>query len=342
MTLVTETPVPSSGPAPVPAQGRPRRRGAPPWLVWVGYAALAAQLVAFSLLSPVFPTASNTVTVLTQGAVLAIAGFGMAVVLITGGDDVLRGGIDLSTGAVVGLSGVVAAVLTAAGASAVVALPVALLVALVVGAVNAAAVVLGVRPLLATLASGAVASSVTLVLTQNVKVPVSGGVFGWLRDGSVVGLPASVVVLALVFAVTATAVGATRWGVRAYAAGQNPVAAAVAGVPVQRYVATSYLVSALLAGLAGLLLTARLSAGVPGVGDQLLLDVILTASMSVVFSRRLVVTIPGTLVSALFVAALTNGFTLAGVGSQWVGAVKGVLILLVVAVAAVRERSVQR
>jgi ribose transport system permease protein len=175
--------------------------------------------------------------------------------------------------------------------------------------------------------------------SNNVKVPFTGAAYEWLRDGSIAGLPVAVAVMLAVFAIVGLGLGRTSWGVRSYAVGQNPIAAKVAGISPRRYVFASYLISAGLAGLAGLLLSARLSAAVPGVGNQILLDIILVAFMSVVFSRRLVVSIPGTLVAAVFIAALTNGFTLLGVASQWVGAAKGVLILVVLAVVAIRGRS---
>jgi ribose transport system permease protein len=127
-----------------------------------------------------------------------------------------------------------------------------------------------------------------------------------------------------------------------YAVGQNATAASVAGLAPSRYRFTSYVISGLLGGIAGIILASRLSAAVPGIGSQILLDIILVAYMSTVFSRRLVVNVPGTVVAAVFVAGLANGLTLLGVASQWIGAAKGVLILLVLAVVVVRGRSATR
>lgn len=325
--------------APSVGMPRPVRRGTPAWLSWGGYATVLAVVLALSISAPNFLAPVNLAGVLNQAAVSAIAGFGLAVVIITGGDDVVGGGIDLSSGAVAGLAGTVAAVSSQAGVPPLAAVPVALAAALAVGAVNGGAVVLGLRPLLTTLATMGIAGSLTLMASNNVKVPFTGAAYEWLRDGSIAGLPVAVAVMLAVFAIVGLGLGRTSWGVRSYAVGQNPIAAKVAGISPRRYVFASYLISAGLAGLAGLLLSARLSAAVPGVGNQILLDIILVAFMSVVFSRRLVVSIPGTLVAAVFIAALTNGFTLLGVASQWVGAAKGVLILVVLAVVAIRGRS---
>lgn len=311
-------------------------RGAPAWLSWTGYATVLALILALSISSPNFLAPGNLSAVLNQGAVTAIAGFGLTVVIITGGDDLVDGGIDLSVGAVAGLSGTVAALASQAGVPPLAAVPAALAVAAAVGAVNGGAVVLGLRPLLTTLATMGIAGSLTLVASNNVKVPFSGDAYDWLRDGTVAGLPVAVSVMLVIFAVVGLGLGITTWGVRSYAVGQNPTAAKVAGISPAKYIFTSYVISAGLAGIAGVLLSVRLSAALPGLGSQILLDIILVAFMSLVFSRRMVVTIAGTLVSAIFVAALTNGFTLLGVGSQWVGAAKGVLILAVLAVVAIR------
>lgn len=331
----TTAPAEQHAPAPV-------RRGTPRWLTGAGYAAVVLVIMLFAAASPVFLTPGNIVAILNQAAVFAIAGSGLAVVIIIGGDDVVTGGIDLSVGAVAGLTGTVAAVAAASGVHPVPAIALALLVAVLAGAVNGAAVIIGVRPLLATLAMMGIAGSLTLVVSGNVKVPLTGSVFEALRDGTVAGMPIAVVTMVLVLAVGGLVMSSTPWGIRSYAVGQNPTAARVAGLSPSRYLFASYVVSAALAGLAGLLLVSRLSSAVPGLGEQILLDIILVAFMSVVFSRRLVVSLGGTFVAALFVAALTNGLTLLGVASQWVGAAKGLLILVVLAVVAVRGRGQAR
>ncbi|WP_104181863.1 ABC transporter permease [Arthrobacter sp. B0490] len=321
---------------------KPLRRGAPRWLAWAGYGAVVLVVLIFAVSSSAFLTPGNISATLNQAAVFAVAGFGLAVVIITGGDDVVNGGIDLSVGAVAGLAGTVAAVAAGTGMQPPSAIALALLMSVAAGIINGSAVAIGLRPLLATLAMMGIAGSLNLVISGNVKVPLTGTTFEWLRDGRVAGLPVAVAVMLLAFAVVGLAMTRTTWGIRSYAVGQNPTAARVAGLNPVRYVFVSYIISAALAGVAGILLASRLSSAVPGLGDQILLDIVLVAFMSVVFSRRLVVSLGGTLVAALFVAALTNGFTLLGVASQWVGAAKGVLILVVLAVVAVRGRGTAR
>ena len=319
-----------------PRPTAPRKR--PALATWAGYAVVVLVLGFFAVGSPHFLQWENVSSVLNQAAVFGIAGIGLAIVIVTGGDDVLEGGIDLSVGATAGLAGTVTAVAFTAGGSAPTAVLTGLAVAAGLGALNGAAVVLGLRPLLATLATMGIATSLELVVSDNIKVGLDGGVFLWLRQGTFAGLPAAVVVLVLITLGAWWALGKTAWGVNSYAVGQNSIAASIAGLSPARYRFSSYVISGVLGGVAGVLLVSRLSASVPGIGTQILLDIILVAYMSTVFSRRLVVNVPGTVVAAIFVAGLANGLTLLGVASQWVGAAKGLLILLVLAVVVVRGR----
>ena len=314
-------------------------RGRPAIVAWAGYAVVLLVLGIFALGSPYFLQWENVASVLNQAAVFGVAGIGLAIVIIAGGDDILEGGIDLSVGATAGLSGTVTAVVAAAGTGTLAAVLTGLAVAAALGVLNGAAVVLGLRPLLATLATMGIATSLELVVSENIKVALDGGVFLWLRQGSFAGLPASVLLLAAATFVAWWALGKTSWGVNNYAVGQNATAASIAGLSPARYRFSSYVISGVLGGIAGVLLASRLSAAVPGIGGQILLDIILVAYMSTVFSRRLVVNIPGTVVAAIFVAGLANGLTLLGIASQWVGAAKGILILLVLAVVVVRGRN---
>lgn len=315
---------------------RPLRSGG-----WLGYAALAGVLLFFSLGSAYFLTGANISAILTQASAIGIAGVGLAVVIITGGDDVLDGGIDLSSGAVAGLAGMLCALLSAGGHPAWFAIISGIGLAALVGVVNGAGVILGLRPLLATLATMGIATSLELVLSQNIKVGVDNEFLTALRSAGWLGVPAAAWVLLVVGAIGWWALEKTSWGVNSYAVGQNPTAAEVAGLSPKRYRFTSYLIGSALAGVAGVLLVARLSAAVPGIGTQILLDIILVAYMSVVFSQRRLVTVPGTVLAAIFVAAVGNGLTLLGVASQWVGAAKGVLILLVLASVTLRGRKNQ-
>ncbi|GAA3668285.1 ABC transporter permease [Arthrobacter ginkgonis] len=342
MSTTAPEQVPAAAAAPTPAGARPRSIRTTGWTSYAGYGVVVLVLALFAVVSPVFTDPANIASIINQATVTAIAGMGLAVVIIVGGDDVVEGGIDLSVGATAAVAGSVTAVLTTAGVPPVLAILAALGTTLLIGTVNGVAVGLGLRPLLATLATMGIATSLDLVISQNMKIALDGQTFTWLRDASGLGVSGAVVVLLVVAAALIWVFHRTRLGVNAYAVGQNPTAARVAGLNPGRYRFASYLISSGLAGVAGILLASRLSAAVPGIGTQILLDIILVAYMSTVFSRRLVITIGGTLLAALFVTALSNGMTLAGIASQWVGAVKGALILAVLTVVVLRSKAGNR
>ncbi|MBL0371840.1 ABC transporter permease [Rhizobium sp. KVB221] len=286
-------------------------------------------LVIFSLTAPYFLTIGNIGNVLGQSAIAGVLAIGLTIVIIAGGSNVVTGGIDLSLAANMGLSAAVYASLTQAGFGDATAVVAALATGLVIGTVNAIAVVAaGIVPLLATLAVMNVVAGLELVLTQNTVIPASTAFLDFL-SASPFGFPMLAYVLIGFTAIIAAIIQYTPFGLRLYAVGEFPEAARAAGLPVKRYVATSFLASGLCGGIAGILSVSYLSGSTTGSGEMLL-PVVVTALLGSVFSRRLVPTIPGTLLSALFVGLLLNGFQLLNISSTLVSGVQGVLILLVV------------
>jgi ribose transport system permease protein len=318
---------------------RDRRRFAA-WLArsslrFGSYVAFAAVLFVFAWRAPSFLSVGNIGNILGQSAILGVLAFGMTIVIIGGGSNVVTGGIDLSLAANMGLSAAVYAALAQAGFTDAVALVGSLGAGAAIGAVNAISVVaLRILPLLATLAVMNIAAGLELVITQNTVIPADTTFLSFLSSNGVGGVPILAFVLMAVAAVLIVGVQYTPAGLRLYAVGEFPEAARAAGLRVNRLVAGSYVASGLCGGIAAILSVAYLSGSTTGSGDMLL-SVVVTALLGVVFSRRLVPTIGGTLLSTLFVGSLINGFQLLGVSSYWVNGVQGALILLVVAATSV-------
>ena len=302
------------------------------------YLAFAVVMLYFAVFARGFLNPTNLVNVVEQSAVLGVLAFGMTVVVIGGGSNVVSGGIDLSLAANVGLSGAVFAVALRAGYPSSAAVLMTFATGLAIGAVNALAVVgLAILPLLATLAVMNVCAGAELVLTENVVITVDSPVTNFFSSASFLGVSAlawSLVVATLLFAVL---LQFSRWGLRLQAVGAYPDAARAAGLPVARYVVSSYLISGLCGSAAAILYVSRLSSSTPGAGDMLL-SIIVTALMGVVFSRRLIPSVGGTLLSVLFIGFLVNGFQLVNVSSYWVNGVQGVLILLVISMTSLTRR----
>lgn len=289
-----------------------------------------AVMAFFAINAPSFLSPANIGLILSQSAVLGILGFGLTLVLITGGSDVIAGGIDLSLAGTLGLASAVFASLNQAGYSDSACVAAALGTGLAVGVINALAVVwLRILPLLATLAAMNVCAGLELVATENTTIPAASPLIDWL------GLtgPLDVPVLGLLLLALALLLGSILWftplGLRAYAVGGHPEAARAAGIATHRYVAASYIASGLLGGLAGVVSVAFLNSATSGSGEMLL-PVVATAFLGFMFSRRLVPTIAGTLLAAVFLGGLTNGFQLLHVSTYWVNGIEGALILAVV------------
>lgn len=295
-------------------------------------------LVFFSLAAPFFLTVGNIGNVLGQSAIAGVLAIGLTVVIIAGGPNVVTGGIDLSLAANMGLSAAVYATLVQAGYGDLAAATGALGTGLAIGVVNAVATTLvGIVPLLATLAVMNVVAGLELVLTQNTVVPASTEFLSALSASGPFGVSVLAYVLLAFTAIVGAIVQFTPLGLRLYAVGEFPEAARAAGLPVKAFVAGAFVAAGLCGGIAGILSVSYLSGSTTGAGDMLL-PVVVTALLGTVFSRRLVPTITGTLLSVLFVGFLVNGFQLLNISSTLVSGVQGLLILLVVSATTLLRR----
>jgi len=303
--------------------------------------AFASILVIFALTAPYFLTVGNIGNVLGQSAISGVLAIGLTIVLIAGGSNVVTGGIDLSLAANMGLSAAVYATLIQLGFNDLTAGAGALATGLAIGAVNALAIVLaGIVPLLATLAVMNVVAGLELVLTQNTVLPAATDFLTILSASDGFGIPILAYVLIGFTIIAAAIVQYTPLGLRLYAVGEFPEAARAAGLPLKKLVAGAFVASGLCGGIAGILSVSYLSGSTTGSGEMLL-PVVVTALLGSVFSRRLVPTIGGTLISTLFVGFLINGFQLLNLPSTLVSGVQGLLILIVVsATTLLRKREI--
>ena len=305
-------------------------------------ASLTVVLVGFLLAVPGFGRPSNLANIVEQSAVLALLGFGMTLVMIAGGADVVRGGIDLSLAANLGLCDAIYTASGIGGASDIAAAGLTLLAGLAVGSVNALATIgFGVLPLLATLATMNVCAGLELVITQNTVLSSSSPLLAFISGFAALGLSATDWILFGATAFLVVLFHLTPIGLHFRAVGSHERAARAAGLRVGATRSAAYAAAGLLAALGAIVQGARLSGRSPGSGD-LLLPVVLIALLGVVFSRRLQPTIGGTLAATLFIGCLANVFQLVNISSDWVNGTEGVLILSVVALRALAGRKTRR
>ncbi|WP_405022671.1 ATP-binding cassette domain-containing protein [Klebsiella pneumoniae] len=259
---------------------------------------------------------------------------------LLGLDDVVSGGIDLSLPATAVL-GVALLSLGLAEWHTPYLLLLALLAAvcLLCGAINGLLVLAaGLPPLLATLSTSVAFTGLTDLLTGQRRIAVSDPLMVAFRDNSVLGLPWPLVYLLGVFILFQFLLHHSRFGQHVQAVGGNRDMAQMSGLNVRRLTLLVWLLAGIAAGLAILPLLSQGSGSSSGTATPLLLETVLATFIGAAFSRRRVVTIWGALLGAILVNALSNGLGLLGVNIFWMGAIKGGLILVVLAASAVRHK----
>ena len=297
-------------------------------------------LIYLAIYAPYFLEWQNLTTIFRHAVPLSILCFGLATVIVTGGDDIVVGGIDLSIpSAAVMAAAICSVMLTKFGAGMPTALSLAVLAALTVGVVNAFLVVIvGLTPLLATLSSSVAVVGITKLITAHRRINVNNAFINMVRDDDILGLPISVIIMIVVFLIIAFLVHRTRWGMRMQAVGGSRNAAEISGLKPAKYIAQSFIIASITAAIASITIIARGSGSSPGTEDALLIEMVLATFVGAAFSPRRVVTIWGALLGALLVNALSNGFALMRVDIFWMGGIKGALILIVVATAALQRK----
>ncbi len=210
---------------------------------------------------PFFATTTNLSKVLLESAILSVAAFGMTLVLLTGG-------IDLSVGGVMSLVGVVEVSLVSSGIPWPAAVVVGLGVGLLLGTVNAVIVSrLKLPPFIATFGTLGIAAGLALYIANVIGHPVFPPDFVSLGNDAVLGVPIPVVLALAVLVVLEVVTRLTTWGVHLRATGDNFAVARLSGVPVARVLGSAYVVSGLLAAVAGTMLAARLGTANPLQGE---------------------------------------------------------------------------
>jgi ribose/xylose/arabinose/galactoside ABC-type transport system permease subunit len=287
-------------------------------------AALVLLLVFNSIFTTNFLDVNNFRTILLQVAPTMLVAVGMTLVIATGG-------IDLSVGSVMAIASAVAAMSLDYGAG--IAILLALIVAAFVGAFNGTLIsVFRIQPIIVTLAVLISGRGIAQVLSNGGQlIPFSNPSFEYLGKGVIAGVPMQVIVMVLVVALAVFLMRATAFGRYVLAVGGNEAAARLAGIKTHRTKITVYALSGLLAGLAGLVETARLGASdAQKVGLNIELDAI---AATVVGGTALTggrATILGTLVGALIMQVITTSFNMRGYSVSWGFVIKAVIILIAV------------
>jgi ribose transport system permease protein len=305
--------------------------------VLAGTLVLVAVIAGFAALRPeVFPTVDNFKVILNQTAVGAIVAAGVSVALV-------GGQYDLSVGAILGLTGVVAAEVVNTGAP----WPVAVLAACgagsVVGLVNGAIVTAARVPsIVTTLGTQTILLGIISWATGDAYVRLESREMADFARGTALGVPNTAWVMLGVCVAGALLMRYTVAGRNIQAVGRNPDASRLAGISVVGYTLVALVVTGVLAALAAVVLTAQLGSGHPEVSGGYLLPAFAAAFLGAAVSRTGTASFIGALYGALLLQCVTNGLVVCNAPSwsQWM--VQGSILILAVAVSqAMRARARQ-
>jgi ribose/xylose/arabinose/galactoside ABC-type transport system permease subunit len=287
-------------------------------------AALVLLVIINSVFTPNFFDVNNFRNILLQVSPTVLVAVGMTIVISTGG-------IDLSVGSLMAIASAVAATTLDYGAG--VAVLLALAAATAAGAFNGVLISgFRIQPIIVTLALLISGRGIAQVISNGGQlIPFSNASFEYLGKGVVAGVPVQVIVMAVVVGVAIFVMRATPFGRYVVAVGGNESAARLAGIKIHRTKIIVYALSGLLAGLAGLIETARLGASdAQKVGLNIELDAI---AATVVGGTPLTggrATVVGTLIGALIMQIITTGFVMNGISYSWSLVIKAAIIIVAV------------
>lgn len=279
--------------------------------------------IVFGLAQPSFASWSNLQNVLLQIPPLVLLALGEAFPILTSG-------FDLSVGSIVSATSVVFAIVDLR-AGLIPGILAGLLIGGLLGVINGLVVSrLRINPFVATLGMLSFASGLALYITGGLPIQNLPESFSYLGSGYLGQIPVAAVVALLVFLVVWFVLERTPWGRYTYAVGGNEEAARASGVPVKRYVTLAYGMSGLLAACAAILLSSRVTSGLPTIGSGMELNAIAAVVIGGVSLRGGVGRMPGVVLGAFMLTVIQNGLDLANISSFIQQMVTGAVIVAAV------------
>lgn len=286
----------------------------------------------FTFASPYFLTVNNLVQTLRAGLELAIVSGGMTLVII-------MGGIDVSVGGILAVSAIIIGKAYQAGLPAFLVAPIGLFTGTMLGAFNGFLTAkLKVPPIVATLGSMYVFSAVMFLVIGGAWIAGLPGTLSPLVNGSVGFVPASAIVILVVYLVCWVILRRLPFGRHIYAIGSNEQSARLVGINVDRTKIATYAMLGFLAGLAALLYVARMRNVEINIGTSIAFEAIAATILGGTSIRGGVGSLLGTLLGVVFIRIMQNGLVLVGISSLWETVIIGSLLIIVLTADAFANR----
>lgn len=296
------------------------------------FCALILIVILLSLFTENFLSTSNLLNVLRSVSVNGIIACGMTFVVLTGG-------IDLSVGSIVAVSGVVAAGVYNGTNSSVVAAVVCVGIGILLGLFNGFMIAYGKVPaFIQTLVTMTAARGATYLYSNGLPISGVGKLVENIGRGYTMGIPNPVILTAVVFGICWYLLKETTIGRYTYAIGGNEECTKLSGVSVRLYKMLVYVISGVCASLGAIILIGRLNSGQPSMGDSYEMDAIAAVVIGGTSLSGGSGTVLGTLIGSLIIGVLLNGMNMLGLDSYMQYIVKGAVILCAVLLEIRREK----
>ena len=283
-------------------------------------------------LTPHFLTPTNLLNVVRQSSIIGVMAVGVTFVI-------LSGGIDLSVGSVMAVSGMIAAGTMQNGGGIFVGIVVALGVGIAAGLVNGLLVTKGgITPFVVTLGMMSIARGATLIYSNGYPISGFSETFRFIGGGEILGIPFPVIIFFLVVLTGWAVLTQTRLGRYTYAIGGNEETVKLSGINSDFFKTMVYVISGATAAISALILTSRLNSAGPTAGltyELTVIAAVVIGGTSLSGGRG---SVWGSLIGALLIAVINNGMNLLGISPYFQELVRGVIIILAVYVDRLREQ----
>lgn len=280
--------------------------------------------IVISCIAPRFLSVTNILNVFTQVSVNAIIAVGMCFVILTGG-------IDLSVGSTLAITGAIAATMAQKNINIFVALIAVLIIGGLIGWVNGILVAKGkIQAFIVTLATMTVFRGITYVYTDGTPISGLGSNFTVIGNGKLAGIPVPVIVIILVVLIAWYVLSQTRYGRYVYAVGGNEDSARLSGINTDKIKSLVYVLCGATAALSGVVVTSRIGSASPNAGAGFELDAIAAVVLGGTSLSGGEGSVIGTIIGAMIIGVLNNGLNLMNVSPFYQLIVKGFVILLAV------------
>ena len=281
-------------------------------------------IIFMSITSDVFLTSQNIINILRQISINGILAVGMTFVILTGG-------IDLSVGSVVAITGVIAGSLLKNGTNWFIACLAALVISVICGILNGWLIAyIGFQPFIATLSTMTIGRAFAQVYSDGKPYMISDPAFKKIGQGDFLGIPIPIILLVIFCILGLVILMMTTFGRYVFAIGGNMSAAKLSGVRTQRIQTMVYVFSSICAWMVGLILAARISSGQPTAGESYEMDAIAATAIGGTSMNGGIGSLTGTIIGFIILGLLQNSMNLMNINSFWQQIVKGILIIVAV------------